>query len=76
MNLRNIVKKTNVNLKGLWMGSPSSVVELAFPSLRRDFYDQITKDLFDRGLSFDTNSLHVMTSNLFEPRITTWAKNF
>jgi hypothetical protein len=62
--------RNNINVTNLFMGSPSRVLEQAFPSLRRDFYDQITKDLYDRGLSFDTNSLHVMTSNLFAPRIT------
>jgi hypothetical protein len=71
-------QRNNVNVSSLAMGPPSSVLEQAFPSLRRDFYDQITKDLYHRGLAFDVNSLHVMTSEggLFAPRITTMGKKF
>jgi hypothetical protein len=69
-NPKEYCNRNNINVTSLFMGSPSRVLEQAFPSLRRDFYDQITKDLYDRGLSFDANSLHVLTSNLFAPRIT------
>lgn len=47
----------------LYTGSPSRVLESAFPELggRRSFYDIIIKDLYSQGL-LSTESLHVMMS--------------
>jgi hypothetical protein len=41
------------------MGAPATVLEHAFPELRerRDFYDQLVRDLYSRGL-LNTESLH------------------
>jgi hypothetical protein len=61
------------------MGGPSAVLEHTFPELRgrRDFYDQITKDLFVQGL-MNTDSLHTtMTSQgMFASRTTAMGKQF
>jgi len=61
------------------MGSPSTVLEHTFSELRerRDFYDQIVKDLFVRGLA-NTDSLHTtMTSQgMFASRSTAMGKQF
>jgi hypothetical protein len=45
------------------MGGLSAVVEHAYPELRgrRDFYDQVWRDLFAEGL-VTTESLHAMMS--------------
>jgi len=61
------------------MGGPSTVIEHSFPMLRgrRDFYDQIVKDLYSRGL-LGIESLHVtMTGHgMFEPRVTPLGRQF
>ncbi len=61
------------------MGAPSTVLEHAFPELRerRDFYDQVVKDLFSRGL-LNTESLHTsMTEEgMFSKRTTAIGMQF
>ncbi len=61
------------------MSSPAQVLECRFPALRgrREFYDQIVRDLFNRGL-MNTESLHVtMTaSGIFASRTTDMGKRF
>jgi hypothetical protein len=49
----------NHDFPQLSMGGLSHIIEKAFPELRgrRDFYDQIWRDLYSRGLT-NTNSLH------------------
>ncbi|OFV67934.1 MAG: hypothetical protein SCAL_000574 [Candidatus Syntrophoarchaeum caldarius] len=60
-------------------GSLSTVLEHTFPELRgrRDFYDQVVKDLFIRGL-MNTESLHgIMTpQGMFASRTTPLGKQF
>lgn len=66
-------RKSGITYPNWSMGGPSTVLEHTFPELRgrRDFYDQIVKDLFIRGL-MSTESLHVtMTSQgMFASRTT------
>jgi hypothetical protein len=61
------------------MGGASMVLEHAFPELkgRRDFYEQIVKDLFVRGL-VNTDSLHITSTSqgMFTSRTTTMGKQF
>ena len=56
-------KQHDVNYGHPMAGAPSTVLELAFPELRgrRDFYDQLAKDLYARGL-LTTESLHTMVT--------------
>jgi hypothetical protein len=53
-------KARGVDHSSLYVGSPSHILEKTFSELRgrRDFYDQIAKDLFARGLT-NLESLHV-----------------
>jgi len=52
-------KEHNCNYGSTLMGGLSSILEIAYPELRnrRDFYDQIWKDLYLKGL-VNTESLH------------------
>jgi len=72
-------QKNKITYPSWTMGSPSSVLEHAFSELkgRHDFYDQIAKDLFARGLT-GTESLHTtMTSQgMFASRTTSMGKQF
>ncbi len=72
-------RKSGITYPNRTMGGPSEVLEYAFPELRgrRDFYDQIVKDLFIRGL-MNTESLHVtMTSQgMLASRTTSMGKQF
>jgi len=72
-------RKSGITYPNWTMGGPSTVLEHTFPELRgrRDFYDQIVKDLFIRGL-MNTESLHVtMTSQgMFASRTTSMGKQF
>ncbi len=60
-------------------GSAAKLLEARFPKLRgrRDFYDQLVKDLFNRGL-MNTDSLHVTTAGLgiFASRTTDLGRRF
>lgn len=71
-------KKNNITFPQYVSGPPSAVLEHAFPELKenRDFYDQIAKDLSDRGLM--NSGLHVgMTSSgMLSPRTTRVGKKF
>lgn len=53
-------RKNSIIYPSWAMGSPSTVLEHTFPELkeRRDFYDQVAKDLFVRGL-MNIESLHI-----------------
>jgi len=72
-------QKNKITYPSWTMGSPSSALEHAFSELkgRRDFYDQIAKDLFIRGL-ISTESLHTtMTSQgMLASRTTSMGKQF
>ena len=72
-------RKSGITYPNWTMGGPSTVLEHTFPELRgrRDFYDQIVKDLFIRGL-MNTESLHVtMTSQgMFASCTTSMGKQF
>ncbi len=72
-------RRNSVTYPNWSMGGPSTVLEHTFPELRerRDFYDQIVKDLFVRGL-MNIESLHVtMTSQgMFASRTTDMGKQF
>lgn len=61
-------------------GSKSSMLECANPELkgRRDFYDQIVKDLYYNGLLINFDSLHTnMSENgVFESNTTKMGKDF
>ena len=61
------------------LGAPSRVLESTFEELvgQREFYDQIVKDLYSRGL-MNTESLHTsMTEDgMFAARITATGDNF
>jgi len=54
-------KKHNRNYGSIYMGGLSSILEIAYPELRgrREFYDQVWRDLYLRGL-VNTESLHTM----------------
>jgi hypothetical protein len=71
--------KNNVSYPHWSSGGPSSVLEHTFPELkdRRDFYDQIVKDLHSRGL-LNTEQLHMMMteSGMFASRTTKLGKSF
>ena len=60
-------------------GGPVAVLEHTFPELqgRREFYDQLVKDLFSRGL-MTTDSLHTMMpeQGMFASRTTAMGKQF
>jgi hypothetical protein len=68
-----------VSYRHLMMGDVSTVLEMAFPELvsRRDFYDQVAKDLHVRGL-LSTESLRVtMTADgMVSSRTTEMGKTF
>jgi hypothetical protein len=75
-NPKEYCQKNGINVSSLVAGPQSSVLEQAFRSLTQDFYDQITRDLNDRGLAFDVASLHALTEELFGPRTTPMGKRF
>ncbi len=72
-------RKNGITYPNWSMGGLSTVLEHTFPELRgrRDFYDQITKDLFVRGL-MNTESLHgtMSSEGMFASRTTTMGKQF
>jgi hypothetical protein len=72
-------KRHEVSYGNLMAGAVSSVLELAFPELkgRRDFYDQLAKDLFANGLT-NTEGLHTMVTAdaMVAPRTTEMGKSF
>jgi hypothetical protein len=61
------------------MGAPATLLEAMFPDLRggREFYDQIVKDLYGRGL-MTIESLHTMMteSGMYAKRTTMLADKF
>lgn len=78
-NPRDWGQKHNINFGSFYMGSPSTILEKAFPELanKREWYDIFTKDLFTHGL-MSTDSLHTsMTENgMFASRTTDMGKKF
>jgi hypothetical protein len=72
-------KSNNIPYLNLSSGGPSNVLEHTFPELkgRRDFYDLIVKDLFNRGL-MNTESLHGMMTEqgMYASRTTKMGKQF
>ena len=64
---------------GMYMGSPSQILEQYYPELRgqREFYDLVVRDLHARGL-FSLDSLHtMMTANgTFTKRTTSLGDEF
>jgi hypothetical protein len=74
-------KRHNVKYGSYAGGSPSHLLEEAIPQLggRREFYDQIVRDLYSRGLiNTDANGMHaMMTSNgMFARRTSEIGHNF
>ena len=69
----------NISFPERLFGGLSHVLMDAFPELKgqRDFYDQVFKDLYSRGL-MNTESLDVTMSatGLYEPRTTSLGKQF
>lgn len=67
------LKINNVRLPQVHNGTPSDLLKLAYPELsdRREFYDHVIKDLFNRGL-MTTDEVHArMTiAGMTERRIT------
>jgi hypothetical protein len=76
---RSWLDSRTVRYQHLMMGGVSTVLELAFPELasRRDFYDQLAKDLHVRGL-LSTESLHVTVTadGMVASRTTEMGKTF
>lgn len=72
-------EKQNKPQLNLMMGGLSTILEDVFPELkgRREFYDQLFKDLYSRGLT-GTGSLHTTMSEhgLYESRTTNFGKQF
>lgn len=72
-------QKHGITLPNRPMGAPAHALEDAFPELRgqRDFYDQIIKDLYSKGLTH-IESLHVtMTGQgMYASRTTEIGKQF
>lgn len=72
-------QKHDISYPSWPMGGPATVLEYTFPELRehREFYDQLVKDLFSRGL-MSTDSLHTtMTEQgMFASRTTAMGKQF
>jgi hypothetical protein len=72
-------RRNSITYPSRSMGGASTVLEDTFPQLkgRRDFYDQIVKDLYVRGL-MDTESLHVTVTaqGMFAPHTTGMGKQF
>lgn len=59
----------------LYMGGLSHVLVEAFPALRREIYELIWKDLYQRGL-VNTDGLHTMMTGLQDSRTTELGKAF
>lgn len=72
-------KENNRHFERLYAGGADHILESAYPELknRRDFYDQIWKDLFQKGL-VNCDSLHgIMTGRgIFEKRTTDLGDKF
>lgn len=72
-------QKHGITYPSWYAGPPADVLEHTFTELRgrRDFYDQLVKDLFSQGL-MNTDSLHVMMAQdgMFASRSTTTGKKF
>jgi hypothetical protein len=72
-------EKNNINYPNWTLGGASSVLEHTFPELKgkREFYDQIVKDLHNRGLT-TTSELHITTSRngMFQSLTTNMGKDF
>lgn len=72
-------KENNRQFERPYAGGPDHVLESAYPELknRRDFYDQIWKDLFQKGL-VNNDSLHIMMTGrgIFEKRTTDLGDKF
>jgi len=72
-------KTNNIIFPQISMGGIATILEIAFNELkgRRDFYDQIAKDLYSRGL-LGTEHFHtVMTRHgLFQSKTTSMGKQF
>ena len=72
-------KENNRQFERLYAGAADHVLESAYPELknRRDFYDQIWKDLFQKGL-VNNDSLHGMMTGrgIFEKRTTDLGDKF
>jgi hypothetical protein len=72
-------QSNNITYPNWTMGPPSAVLEHTFPELRgrRDFYDQIVRDLYSRGL-MSIESLHTSATlrGMFESLTTTLGEKF
>jgi len=71
-------QQSGINTGNFAAGPPSAVLERAFPDFRRDFYDQLAKDLSSGGLMQNGESLHVMMTEdgMFGRRTTTMGQMF
>lgn len=78
-NPREWGQKYGITYPSFYMGGASTILEHTFPELsgRREFYDQLVKDLFSRGL-MSTDSLHVTVSEqgMFASRTTAMGQQF
>jgi len=73
--------KNKISYPSWTMGAPSTLLEHDFPELngKRDFYDQIVKELYARGLiNSDEQSIHMSmdTRGMFESRTSEIGKQF
>jgi len=72
-------RKNNITYQNWSFGAPSTLLESTFSELsgRRNFYDQIIKDLFNRGL-MNIEALHLTMSvnGMFESRTSLMGKDF
>lgn len=72
-------KRYEIALPNLEIGAPSSALTHAFPELKgeRDFYDQVVKDLYSRGL-IGLEQLHTTMSaqGIYSSRTTSAGKEF
>lgn len=78
-NPREWGEKNGITYPNWTMGGPSSVLEHSMPELkeRREFYDQIVKDLYSRGL-LNMESIHISMSvvGMFDSHTTKMGKEF
>lgn len=77
-NPRAWFQKNEIGFGNFAAGPPSAILERAFPDLKRDFYDQLARDLSSRGLMQNGVSLHTMTTaeGMFSRRTTAMGQMF
>ena len=72
-------QKQGITYPDWYTGGASTVLEHTFPELsgKREFYDQLVKDLFSRGL-MNTDTLHISVSGqgMFESHTTAMGQQF